>query len=304
MILCCGEALIDMIPAHTAEGRPAWLPVPGGAALNAAVALARLGCPAALVTALSQDGFGDRLRAVARESGVDITSCASTPRPTALAFVEDGPRYVFRDEGSAGREMRPENLPPLPNAPRAALFGGISLAADPAGNAFEALAARLASAHVPVILDLNIRPAAIRDAATYRARLSRMVGLAALVKASEEDLDWLAPGTPPRSAAEALAAEGPALIVLTCGAQGATALTAGRWSEVPALPVAVVDTVGAGDAFIAGLLTALQEADALAGLRDGLAPETLQAALAFGCRVAAVSVSRPGADPPWRREIC
>jgi fructokinase len=307
MILCCGEALVDMIPARTGDGREAFLPVPGGAALNAAVALARLGCPAGLVAGLSADAFGDQLLAAAAASGVDTAPSAITPRPTALAFVHaetEGPRYAFRDEGSAGRLLSRAELPPLPEAPVATLFGGISLADGPGAAAFEALAAEVAGRGVPVILDLNIRPAAVGDPAAYRARLARMLALSAMVKASDEDLAWLSPGLPPRIAAAALAgAQGPRVVLLTEGARGASALARGEWLSVPTTQVTVADTVGAGDAFIAGVLATLAEEEALAGLAGGAAPETLRAALAFGCRVAAISVTRPGADPPWRKEL-
>jgi len=307
MILCCGEALVDMIPARTGDGRAAFLPVPGGAALNAAVALARLGCPAGLVAGLSRDGFGDQLRAAARASGVDVSPSAVTHRPTALAFVHDGPegpRYAFRDEGSAGRLLSRAELPQLPATPQAALFGGISLAAASGAATLEALAAEIAASGVPVILDLNIRPAAVEDPADYRARIGRMLALSAMVKASDEDLAWLSPGLPHRATATALSEPpGPGIVLLTEGARGASALVRGAWMSVPAPRVTVADTVGAGDAFIAGVLAALAEAGALAGLADGVAPETLRAALAFGCRVAAVSVTRPGADPPWREEL-
>ena len=307
MILCCGEALIDMLPVQTRDGRAAFLPVPGGAAFNTAVALARLGCRAGLVAGLSDDVFGARLRRVATQGGVDLSFCPVSPRPTALAFVHDsasGPVYAFRDAGSAGRDLRTDELRTRLDGVQAAVFGGISLASDPGGAAFETLAARCAADAVPVVVDLNIRPAAISDAHTYRERLARLLGLATVIKVSDEDLAWLLPGQSARSAGEELArSAGAPLLLLTEGARGAAALVAGAWQHAEAEKVAVVDTVGAGDAFVAGFLAALRDNGALDGLAGGVGAETLAKALDFACRVATRTVARAGADPPWREEI-
>jgi fructokinase len=183
----------------------------------------------------------------------------------------------------------------------ALFFGGISLAGEPCGTAMEALCTREAGARV-IMLDPNIRPGFIRDEGAFRARMARMLAMADIVKLSSEDLDWLAPD---RGAFIAgLLAAGTRLVCLTEGAAGVRAFTSAGTVFEPARPVAVVDTVGAGDTFNAGLLAALQAAGALskAGLA-ALDAGTLQAALRLGVQAAAVTVSRAGANPPWRHEI-
>lgn len=307
MILCCGEALIDMLPRTTEQGEAAFAPHPGGAVFNTAVALGRLGVPAGLYTGLSTDLFGRRLAAALAEAGVSDALCPRSGRPTTLAFVElaEGQaRYLFYDENSAGRMLTPADLPELPATVAALFVGGISLAAEPCGTAFAALAAREAGRRV-VMLDPNIRPGIIRDEAAYRARLAAMIAGADILKLSEEDLHWLEGPGAPEAQARALLARGPRIVCITAGARGATGYSAaGSVVHVPAPEVRVVDTVGAGDSFNAGLLAALQGAGALS--RPALAElgeAHLARALALGVRVAAVTVTRAGANPPWAAEL-
>lgn len=300
MILCCGEALIDMLPRRTASGEPAFAPHPGGAVYNTALALGRLGVPAGLWCGLSHDLFGRMLAAPLAEAGVDATLCPRSDRPTTLAFVtlaEGQATYRFYDENTASRLVGPEALPVLPANVAALFFGGISLIAEPCGSAHEALLRREAGRRL-VMLDPNIRPGFVTDEAAYRARLQRMLARADLVKVSDEDLRWL--GWEPA----ALLAQGPAAVIVTEGAAGATVHAEGMRVRVTPPPVLVVDTVGAGDTFNAGVLAALARAGALS--RPGLGRlgrAGWDAALAHGARVAAVTVSRAGADPPWAREI-
>jgi len=306
VILCCGEALIDMLPGRTAEGEDAFVPRPGGAVFNTAIALGRLGAPVGLFTGLSEDMFGRRLRAALAESGVDFSLAAIGPRPTTLAFVElrDGQaRYVFHDENTAGRMLGADDLPALPEGLRALFFGGISLAVTPCAEAYEALMERAAGRRV-IMLDPNIRPGFAADEAAYRARIGRMIARADLVKLSDEDLRWLAgPGDPLRQL-RALIGDSARIALLTEGARGARAVTREFELRLAAPAVEVVDTVGAGDSFNAGVLAALQAAGALR--REALAEidaATLHAALELGVRVAAVTVSRAGANPPRAEEL-
>jgi len=308
MILCCGEALIDMIPGPVAGGGEGFVPHPGGAVFNTAIALGRLGAGAALLSGLSSDFFGDRLRAALDGAGVDTQLAVTSDRPCTLAFVQlvDGQaRYAFYDENTAGRMLTPAEMPAIPAAVEALFFGGISLIAEPCGTAYETLALAAAETRT-VMLDPNIRPGFIRDEATYRARLGRMLAAADIVKVSDEDLAWIAeaPGDP-LAQAEALARSGPALVVVTEGARGATGVTRdGRRIHVAAPRVRVADTVGAGDTFNAGVLAELQARGCL-GKADiaAMDDETLAAALSLGAAAAAVTVSRAGANPPWRREL-
>lgn len=305
MILCCGEALIDMLPVETEGGREAFAPHPGGAVFNTAIALGRLGVGAGLLCALSQDLFGDRLGAALAASGVDTGLCPRVDRHTTLAFVtlEGGEaRYTFFDENSALRAMTPAELPPLPGTAKALFLGGISLVGEPCGSTFEGLCH--GAGDRLVMLDPNIRPGFIRDEAAYRARLARMLARADIVKLSDADLRWLDPDRPEDQAIAALLAAGPALVLITRGAAGAEAHHQGGVLKVPAHPVTVVDTVGAGDSFNGGFLAGLARAGALnrAALRAN--PEAaLTGAMSLAARVAAITASRAGADPPRAAEL-
>ena len=301
MILCAGESLIDMVPE---AGR--YRPLAGGAVYNTAIALGRLGVPTAYLWPISRDGFGQDLLRPLAEAGVDTTLCPRSDRLTTLAFVTltgGEARYAFYDEGSAGRMLSPADLPEIPPEVSALFIGGISLVPDPCGAAMEALAERLAP-RVPVMLDPNIRPFFIQDEAAYRARLDRLLALADIVKLSADDLDWLMPGASFAEAAAALLDKGAQAVMQTGGAEGATAHSRHAPISAPATRVEVADTIGAGDTFNAGVLAALHRAGALT--RKGIValdPETLGQALTLGTRAAAITVSRPGADPPWAREL-
>ncbi len=306
MILCCGEALIDMLPRETASGEAAFAPHAGGAVFNTAIALGRLGAPAGFFSGLSDDFFGQMLVDQLAASKVDASFCARRPRPTTLAFVrlENGQaRYAFYDENTAGRMLLAADLPDLPAAVTALFFGGISLVGDPCGATYEALMLREAAARVTMI-DPNIRPGFITDEPGYRARLARMIGAADIVKLSDEDLVWLEGAGDMAALARAVLARGPKLVLITEGAKGAHGFTRDLSVLAPARKVEVADTVGAGDTFNAGVLAALHRAGGLSkSALAGLTGEGLLNALHLGIAAAAVTVSRPGANPPWANEI-
>ncbi|SDG68207.1 carbohydrate kinase family protein [Alloyangia pacifica] len=299
MILCCGESLIDMLPRTSTGGEPAFAPVAGGAVFNTAIALGRLGAPAGYFGGLSTDLFGTILADALTASQVAFTAAPRSDRPTTLAFVTlvDGhARYAFYDENTAGRMLAEADLPALGDETTALFFGGISLVVEPCGDTYAALCAQ--AGERVVMLDPNIRPGFIRDEARYRARLATMLARADIVKISDEDMAWL--GTTP----EALLDGGTALVLETRGAEGALAVTARGRIEVPATRAEVVDTVGAGDTFNAGLLAGLARDGLLtrAALRE-TDMEALRPAVALGAQAAAVTVSRAGANPPWLREL-
>jgi fructokinase len=304
MILCCGEALIDMLPI-TVEGEPAFRPLPGGSVFNTSIALGRLGTSASFFSGLSDDLFGTTLQKTLRESNVDLSHAAISMRPTTLAFVklESGhATYFFYDENTAGRMLSATDLPKLGDDVQALLFGGISLVSEPCGTTYESLMRREAESRV-IMLDPNIRPGFIQNADAHRARLKRMFALTDIVKVSGDDLAWIDPQEPQQAVAAILAA-GVKLVVLTDGERGASAYWNGGQIEVPALAVEIVDTVGAGDTFNAGILAALHESGALN--KQSLAapsPDLIVKALTFAAKAAAVTVSRAGANPPWRHEL-
>lgn len=305
MILCAGDALIDMLPRRTQAGEDAFAPYPGGSVFNTAVALGRLGVPVRFFSGLSSDLFGDRLRAVLDAASVDHSLARTTDRPTTLAFVRlaDGQAsYTFYDELSAMRMLRPADMPPA-DAADVLFFGCISLAAEPCGAAYEAMMLGAAPGRVTMV-DTNVRPSFVEDEAVYRDRLMRMTGAADIVKASDEDLRWLEGEGDLGDLARGVLARGARIVCVTEGARGVTAYHAAGEVRQPAIAAEIVDTVGAGDTFNAGLLAGLHDAGALtkAALAD-LPEETLRAALALGARAAAVTVARAGANPPTREEL-
>ena len=306
MILCCGEALIDMLPRTTTLGEPAFAPHAGGAVFNTAIALGRLGAPTGFFSGLSTDLMGEILTTTLTASKVDTSLAARSNRPTTLAFVKlvnGQATYAFYDENTAGRLLSPADLPTLPARVNTLFFGGISLVNDPAAATYEALQAREATTRVTMI-DPNIRPGFITDHAPYRARITRMMARADIVKLSDEDLHWLQGAGDLTRLARQIIATGPSLVFLTEGAKGARAVTATEDRFVAAQKVTVADTVGAGDTFNAGVLAALDRAGALRRAALAALPDsTLDAALTLGTRAAAVTVSRAGANPPWAHEL-
>ena len=306
MILCCGEALIDMLPRTTTLGEPAFAPHAGGAVFNTAIALGRLGAPTGFFSGLSTDLMGEILTTTLTASKVDTSLAARSNRPTTLAFVKlvnGQATYAFYDENTAGRLLSPADLPTLPARVNTLFFGGISLVNDPAAATYEALQARESGTRVTMI-DPNIRPGFITDQAPYRARISRMMARADIVKLSDEDLHWLMGAGDLTRLARQIIATGPSLVFLTEGAKGARAVTATQDRFVAAQKVTVADTVGAGDTFNAGVLAALHRAKALHKPALATLPDaTLDAALTLGTHAAAVTVSRAGANPPWADEL-
>lgn len=305
MILCCGEALIDMLPRETGDGDAAFAPYPGGAVFNTAIALGRLGTRVGFFCPLADDLFGGRLRASLDASGVDHTLCPAVDRPCTLAFVtltNGQAQYAFYDSGTALRQMALAELPVLDDSVRALFFGGISLVGDPCGEGFATLCAHAGDR--VVMLDPNIRPGFIRDEAAYRARLDAMLARADIVKVSDEDLHWLMGAGDLADLAQGLRRKGPKVVIVTEGADGARAFHTGGMAQAAADPVKVVDTVGAGDTFNAGFLAALDDAGFLTRAAvASLDNDALRAALSLGAQAAAVTVSRAGANPPRRDEL-
>jgi fructokinase len=304
MILCCGEALIDMLPRQSTQGEAAFAPHAGGAVFNTAVALGRLDAGVQFLCGMSSDFLGDLLRDRLAQSGVDASPSPRLDAPCTLAFVRlvDGQAtYAFYDEHSALRSLRPEHLPDI--TANALFFGGISLVGAGCGAVYEDLMLAQSDTRV-TMLDPNIRPGFVRDAAAYRDRIERMMAAADIIKLSDEDLAWLRGDGATRDLARGLLSARTRLVCITEGAKGVTGYTAEDEVFVPAPAAQVVDTVGAGDTFNAGLLAGLDATRALTKpALAALDEETLRAALDLGARAAAVTVARAGANPPTRAEL-
>lgn len=294
IILCCGEAVMDFVPARLADGEQGFRPVPGGAAVNTAVALKRLGVASGFVGALSTDPVGKQLSAWLAAEGVDTRHAVELDAPSTIALAHplpDGTRFDLYDEGSAGRSLTPDRMPALPGTAKALVFGGISLIHAPSAEVFEGLARQAKGALV--WLDLNIRPGLVSDPDDYRARLDRMMAFAHVIKVSDEDLNWLGdrPATGPGQ-----------MLVHTQGGKGAVAQAGDLRIACPAPKVEICDTVGAGDVFNAGFLAYLDRNGLLAAPLT-LTQHNLAGALAAGNRAASLSVTRPGADAPTLKEV-
>ena len=195
MILCCGEALIDMIPEHTIKDTNGFVPYPGGAIFNTAIGMGRLECSVGLMSGISTDFFGQQLMAELNASNVDTSNVILSDRPTTLAFVQltDGQAsYLFYDENSAGRMIAVEDMPHQFDAVKAFLFGGISLHSNPGAETYVQFAETHAHGSV-VMVDPNIRTSFISNEMLFREHMERMFRLADIVKVSDEDLNWLFP---------------------------------------------------------------------------------------------------------------
>ena len=306
MIVCCGEALIDMIPRKLESGEDVYLPVAGGAVFNTAIGLGRLGEKVGFVCGVSTDLFGDVLIDALDQSSVSQDLLIRSAQPSTLAFVKlvDGhAQYSFMDENSAMREIMPDDLPDLPEATTALHFGAISLIGEPCGGTYEAMMARHASSKL-ISLDPNIRTGFISVETGYRARLERMCAMSDIIKVSDEDLDWLAGSDGGSTLIDKWLAAGTKVVIVTRGSEGADAHTPKGMITQASFKVDVVDTIGAGDTFNSGFLSGLSDAGLLS--KDALvscAPDDLAPALERAAKTAAVTVSRAGANPPWRNEI-
>ncbi len=299
-ILVVGEALIDVV--HRADGSVS--EHPGGSLANVALTLGRLGRTTRLATWIGQDDYGDQVIAWLRDSGVEVTDgsrgAAATGVATAHLDATGAATYDFRLSWQV-----PSDATCTPKT-MAMHSGSIAAILEPGATAVRDLMAT-ARPTATITLDPNIRPALITDAPAARERLASLIRLADVIKVSDEDLLWLAPDQDPVTTAAEILDAGPALVVLTRGAQGALAWTRQAMIDIPAAPAPVVDTVGAGDSFMGALLDGLWSAGLLgAGQRPDLQSsdaDVIAAIISRCAAVAAVTVSRPGADPPRRDEV-
>lgn len=305
MILCCGEALIDMLPRHLPDGESVFLPVAGGAMLNTAIGLGRLGEGVSFFSALSKDMFGDQLIETLHASKVQTNLCPRSDKASTLAFVKltnGQAQYSFFDENSAMRGLDVDDLPKLPAEIKALHFGAISLIPEPCGTAFETLLNQ--NTDRVISLDPNIRPGFITDEAAHRARIKRMIEQSDIVKVSDEDLDWIEPSSSPQNTMQSWIKSGVSIVLYTQGAEGVTAYTKDGSAHQAVEPVEVVDTIGAGDTFNSGFLSGLIRSDLLTkSALSKASPQDLKPALQRAVKVAAFTVGQAGANPPWEHEL-
>ncbi|MFI6297786.1 carbohydrate kinase [Nonomuraea sp. NPDC050790] len=299
MIAVLGECVADAFAEGAGRGELALRVLPGGGPANTAVALGRLGSDTRFLGRISGDVFGRLFLERLAGAGVDVSAvvAAAEPSTLAVASLDDAGRavYSFHAEGAADFQWSPGEL-------RLELLGGVSclhtgslaLVKEPGAGEVAGFVAD-AAPYVTISVDPNVRP----SLAGRAAYLARLPGHADILRLSEEDLDFLLPGTSLEAACDGWHEQGVRLVVVTRGPEGALVSLGGERAAVPGVPVEVVDTVGAGDAFTAGLLHRLR--DHLGGRLDGLDLGTARAAAAFGAQVAALTCTVAGADLPRHR---
>ena len=296
MIAVCGEAIVDLVPS----GPTTYEMTPGGSPANTAVAIARLGVPVTMLARLSDDDIGRLLRDHLAHNGVDLSHAVAATEPSALAVVardaDGSASYRFLLDGAPDWQWTDGELGPLPEPVVALHTGSIALATSAAVERF----LERSRDSCTISIDPNLRPSTLEHA---RNALPHWLQLADIVKASTDDIALLHPGQDAVQVVERWSDLGPAVVVVTAGADGAYAAVAGEVLHVPAEPVQVVDTIGAGDTFSAGLLVGLHRAGLLGGRLSGLTADDLRPALDLALRAAARTCSRAGADPPRADEL-
>jgi fructokinase len=301
MFVVVGEALVDLVGQR---GGRTFSAHPGGSPANVALGLARLGVPVTLKTRLGRDAFGEMVLAHLQASGVLVDGGADTGAKTTLAIATLAAgiaSYDFRIDWDL------EAVDPLPVETRCLHTGSLATALAP-GNAHvvDLVEREHKRGRVTVSYDPNVRPALLGDAERARPDIEQLVAMSDVVKVSDEDLRWLYPDRTDEDVAQDWLASGPALVVVTRGGEGVYAVSTGLELRRPAVPIDLVDTVGAGDSFTSGLLDGLHRADLIGGVRrDALAAideATLGSVVDAAALIAAITCSKPGADPPTRAE--
>ena len=302
-ILAIGEALIDVVMTYEQPDFP--VEIPGGSPANVALTLGRLGRPVALATWIGLDERGRLIDFHMNDSGVHVTAASrgASHTSTALARLDESgaASYTFDLEWAPA--------PPITVPPTAQILeaGSISAIIEPGASAVLDALTR-GREHALVCFDPNARPSIMGEPEAALASLERFIALADVVKVSDEDIEWLTGGAPLDEVVERWLGMGPALVVVTCGKHGSLAVTSSglRVTKTPG-DVAVVDTVGAGDSFMGGIIDAmwgmgLRGADAREALR-ALSEEQVRAIIDRASAVSDVTVSRKGANPPWAHEL-
>lgn len=287
-VLVVGEALIDIV--ETADGVRELV---GGSPANVAVGLARQGHDVRLLTRLGRDERGERIAAHVGSSGATVVGESWTEGDTSTA------RAHLRADGSAEYDFAIDwTIPAVEvDEARAVHTGSIALFLEPGGSAVLELLQR-ASGHALVSIDPNIRPALVGDHHVAMERFAQAARAADLVKLSDEDAAWLYPEMLPEQVLAEVATLGPRLVVMTRGGAGAIALGPGGIVESPSLTVTVVDTIGAGDAYMASLISsALDDPDLFES------EAAFERALRRAAVTAGITVARAGANPPTRVEV-
>ena len=301
-LVVVGEALIDLVPI---AGNDQFQARPGGSPFNVAIGLARLGNRTALMARLADNAFGRLLRDHAAAEGIDLGSAPLAIEPTTLAVVslddQAQATYDFYFEGTADWQWTETEIARLPGDTAVLHFGSLASWTEPGCALLHDLAARNhTEGHVLVTYDPNVRPLVLKDPVRARDLVERSVGVAHLVKASTEDVEWLYPNVTSADVGARWTQLGADLVVITDGPNGAVGYRADRDPVAcPGRTVDVADTVGAGDAFTAGLLSALAQRGLQTPARLAqLSTTELSDCLTEAVLVSSLTCQKAGADPP------
>jgi fructokinase len=320
MIICCGEALIDMVRADIPGRGDGFLPLPGGSPFNTAVAIGRLGVPVRFMGKFSTDFFGEILVKRLKDNHVADDLLIRSPRNSTLAFVKltkgKEPQYVFYTEGTADRSLDIEELPKkLPADTHCIVFGSIAMTMEPLSNTIEAFILRENALQgqgkdAPVIsFDPNIRSFMIQDKKAYIKSFEKWISASTIAKISAADFEFIYPGLEIEKALQKILAMGPRMVITTLGAKGAMALLRRNDGSItsasaPVVDVPVLDTIGAGDTFHGAFLAWLERKEKMSrSALANLTEQELYAALFFANKAASLVCSRRGAEPPTLREV-
>ena len=308
MFVVGGESLVDLVPAKpgpAAERQP----VAGGSPFNCAIALAKLGNETGFLCPISTDAFGDMLLAPLATAGVKVLIEQRVDAPTTKAIVTFNDRMQASYEFERGAERaftRDGLVAALPGGVTLLQLGGFVPIEPEDAVAWLAVARKAIAGGATMSMDINVRPLLVGDEAGYRSQLSQLLDLAHLIKLSDEDHEWLEPRLSiEEHASRLLARPNCELVVVTLGEAGSVAFTSAANAKAPIYaPPVFVDTVGAGDSLMAGVLTALSERQALQPCRLGdLGAAELENILRFGAVVAGINCGRKGCQPPTRAEV-
>jgi fructokinase len=308
MVCVIGETLIDLVIDSSVtlpDGATRYTAFPGGSPYNVAVGLARLGQPSQLLARLSRDAFGRQIRAHAMSNGVDLSLSADAGEPTTLAVVgldsNHNAIYDFYLNGTADWLWTDAELSRLTDEVSWVHTGSLAAWTPPGAGRIETrLAGLRASGAALISFDPNVRPALMPVHDDAVATIERLIGLSHVVKASAEDVAWLYPDRAIDDALLDWRALGPSVVVVTDGGRGAHAVGTSDPFAVAAPKITVVDTVGAGDAFMAGLINALIRTDLLA---NEASQELLRPVIEEAVLVAALTCERAGGNPPTAAEL-
>jgi len=306
MIVVIGEAIIDLIESKESKGQ--FQAIVGGANNNVALALARRGNKHEFLARISSDRFGSIIKEKLQENNVDTNLAIHTNEPATLAIIsvndKGQPQYTFYTEGTADWGWTKEELPTNQQLKelnvKAIQFGCLTMAMEPGNKVIEEWARN--TKDITISHDINIRAALNPNHLKERERVERLNSFSNIIKASDEDLAFLYPNQDPKEGIRTWGIE-EKLVLLTKGSEGTTFFFKNQVIDVPARKVEVVDTVGAGDTFIAHLLGQLDDNNYLGNNLNTLDISTLTQYVTTASIAASITCMRVGCEPPSLEEL-